>query len=93
MPAVRIPAIALAALALLPASASAATVTVTGDDGNPLAINPSAPTAIRNVDVQYTVNFGAGDPAYHRTTVLGSGAIPGATSRWLATTERLPVST
>ena len=39
MTAVRISAIALAALALLPATASAATVTVTGDDGNPLAIN------------------------------------------------------
>ena len=48
MTAVRTSAIALAALALLPATASAASVTVTGDDGNPLAINTSSPTAIRN---------------------------------------------
>ena len=45
MTAVRTSAIALAALALLPATASAANVTVTGDDGNPLAINTTAPTA------------------------------------------------
>ncbi|HET8950552.1 MAG TPA: hypothetical protein VFN44_08575 [Solirubrobacteraceae bacterium] len=70
-PAVRSSAIALAALALLPATASAATVTVTGDDGNPLAINSSAATAIRNMDVQYAVTFGSADAAYHKTTVVG----------------------
>jgi hypothetical protein len=69
--AVRSSAIALAALALLPATASAATVTVTGDDGNPLAVNTSAPTAIRNMDVQYAVTFAASDAAYHKTTVIG----------------------
>ena len=41
----------ISALALLPATASAATVTVTGDDGNPLAINTAAPTANRCVSV------------------------------------------
>ena len=71
MTAVRTSAIALAALALLPATASAASVTVTGDDGNPLAINSSAPTAIRNMDVQYAVTFDSSDQAYHKTTVLG----------------------
>jgi hypothetical protein len=71
MTAVRISAIALAALALLPATASAAGVTVTGDDGNPLAINSSAPTGIRNMDVQYAVTFDGSDPAYHRTTAIG----------------------
>jgi hypothetical protein len=76
MTAVRTSAIALAALALLPATASAASVTVTGDDGNPLAINASSPTAIRNMDVQYGVSFGASDPAYHKTTVVGpDGAV------------------
>ena len=63
MTAVRTSAIALVALALLPATASAASVTVTGDDGNPLAINNSAPTAIRNMDVQYAVTFDSSDQA------------------------------
>jgi hypothetical protein len=76
MTAVRTSALALAALALLPATASAATVTVTGDDGNPLGINPSAPTAIRNMDVRYAVTFGASDPAYHKTTVVGPDGAP-----------------
>ena len=76
MKAVRLSAVALAALALLPASASAASVTVTGDDGNPVEINGSAPTAIRQLDVQYAVTFAASDQAYHRTTVLGpDGAV------------------
>ena len=71
MTAVRTSAIALAALALLPASASAASVTVTGDDGNPLAINTASPTAIRQVDVQYDGTYDAADRAYHKTTVVG----------------------
>ena len=71
MTAVRTSAIALAALALLPATASAASVTVTGDDGNPLAINTSAPTAVRQLDVQYAVTFDAADGAYHKTTAVG----------------------
>ena len=76
MKAVRLTAVAFAALALLPATASAATVTVTGDDGNPLEINTSAPTGIRQLDVQYSVTFAASDQAYHKTTVLGpDGAV------------------
>ena len=76
MTAVRISAIALAALALLPATASAASVTITGDDGNPLAINTTAPTGIRQLDVQYAVTFDASDQANHKTTVVGpDGAV------------------
>jgi hypothetical protein len=71
MTAVRLSAIAFAALALLPATASAASVTVTGDDGNPLAINTGGPTAIRQLDIQYAVTFAASDQAYHSTTVVG----------------------
>ena len=76
MKAVRLTAVAFAALALLPATASAASVTVTGDDGNPLEINTSAPTAIRQLDIQYAVTFAAADQAYHKTTVVGpDGAV------------------
>ena len=61
----------LTLLALLPASASAATATVTGDDGNPVAINTTAPTPIRNMSVRYSATMGASDAAYHKTVVLG----------------------
>jgi hypothetical protein len=71
MTAVRTSAIALAALALLPATASAASVTITGDDGNPVAINTASPTAIRQLDLQYAATFDGTDPAYHTTTVVG----------------------
>lgn len=39
----------LLALAAVPASASALAVSVTGDDGRPVAINPAAPPSIRNL--------------------------------------------
>jgi hypothetical protein len=61
----------ISAFALVPATASAATVTVTGDDGNPLGINPTSPTAIRNTSPEYNVVFGASDGAYHKTSVIG----------------------
>ena len=43
-----------AAIALVPAAKAQATVavTVTGDDGNPVALNAAAPVAIRNMDVK-----------------------------------------
>ena len=70
------PAIAFAAFALLPATASAATVTVTGDDGNPLAINTSAATPIRQLDVQYVVTLDGSDQNFHKTTVVGPDGAP-----------------
>lgn len=63
------------ALGALPASAAAVGVTVTGDDGNPLAVNPAAPPSIRTLrpvvgvagdaGSRYSVAFGdpAGKPA------------------------------
>ena len=71
MKAVRLTAVAFAALALLPATASAATVTITGDDGNPLAINTSAATPLRQLDLRYAVTFDASDQAYHKTFAVG----------------------
>jgi hypothetical protein len=76
MKAVRIPTIALAALALLPATASAASVSITGDDGNPVALNPTAATALRQLDLQYHVAFGPADKKYQKTTVIGPDGLP-----------------
>jgi hypothetical protein len=62
-------------LALAPSSAAAVSVTVTGDDGNPLAVDPAAPPSIRTLrpvvgvaadaGTRYSVTFGnpAGKPA------------------------------
>ncbi len=61
----------ICASALLPATASAATVTVTGDDGNPVAINTAGATPIRQMAPEYVVTFGASDGAYHQTSVIG----------------------
>jgi hypothetical protein len=51
-------------------------VTVKGDDGNPVALNPASPTAIRNMDVQYAVTFDGTDAAYHKTSVVGPDGSP-----------------
>jgi hypothetical protein len=53
-------AVALLAPATLPASASALAVTVTGDDGNPLAVDPAAPPSIRTLRPAVGVTGDAG---------------------------------
>jgi hypothetical protein len=75
MTAVRPTAIVLAALALLPATASAADVTVTGDDGNPVAIDTSAPTAIRNMDVKVDVTVAQSEATYYTSQVVGPDGV------------------
>jgi hypothetical protein len=70
-------AVALAAVA--PAGAEAATVTVTGDDGNPIAINPAAPPAIRNMDVTAVTAVAAADGPRYKTQVLGPDGVPVST--------------
>jgi hypothetical protein len=67
---------ATALLALLPAAAQAATVTVTGDTGAPVGINPAAPPTIRNMDVTASVTPVAGEPRYYRVQVLGPNNAP-----------------
>src|SRR5690348_10554589 len=56
---------ATALFLLLPATASAATATVTGDDGNPVALTTSAPVQIRNMDVQADVVVGSSEAPYY----------------------------
>ena len=75
MTAVRASAVALAALALLPATASAATVTITGDDGNPVAINTSAPTSVRNVDVKVDLTVAESEATYYTSQVFGPDGV------------------
>jgi hypothetical protein len=63
-------ALALAALVVAPAAASAVSVTVTGDDGNAVALTPGAPVSIRYLNP--TVSFTPSNERYS-FTVIGPG--------------------
>jgi hypothetical protein len=68
--------LAAALLMLLPASALAApSATVTGDDGNPRALNESEPTSIRNMDVEADVSVPATDSTYYSTQVFDPSGV------------------
>jgi hypothetical protein len=70
---------ALVCGALAPAGASAAvTATVTGDDGNPAALNPAAPLGIRNMDVKAIVNVTTADAGSFSTTLNGPDGVAAA---------------
>jgi hypothetical protein len=55
---------AMAAALTAPAIAPAATVTVTGDDGAPIVLNPAAATGIRNMNPDLAVALGGTERAY-----------------------------
>jgi hypothetical protein len=57
----------LAAGFAAPAVANAATVTVTGDDGNPVVLAPGAPTSIRQMDPDVAIALGGTERAYSAT--------------------------
>jgi hypothetical protein len=75
----KIGAATVAIAAVAPAGAEAAVVTVTGDDGNPVTINPAAPPAIRNMDVNAVVTVTSADGPRYRTQVLGPDGVPVST--------------
>ncbi len=60
--------------ATLTASALGATATVTGDDGNPLALSTAGPVAIRNMSVETNMSVTASDNAPFYTTQVLDGA-------------------
>jgi hypothetical protein len=68
----------IAAAAIAPASAQAAQITITGDAGSPVALNPAAPTALRNTDTTVTVNKDVGEQSLRILTKDPSGAIAGS---------------
>jgi hypothetical protein len=57
----------LAAGLVAPAIASAATVTVTGDDGNPVVLAPDAPATIRHMDPDVAITLAGTERAYSAT--------------------------
>jgi hypothetical protein len=65
---------AIAAATALPAAAEAATVTITGDDGNPVALNPGAPTGLRQMKTDVAVTRTGTEQRYSLTTAGPAGA-------------------
>jgi hypothetical protein len=65
---------AIAAAPALPAAAPAASVTITGDDGNPVALNPAAPTALRQMKTEVSVTRTGSEQRYSLTTAGPAGA-------------------
>lgn len=69
--------LAVLVTALLPASALAApTVTVTGDDGNPVPLNPTEPVGIRNMDVTVDMSVPTTDTRFYTSQVLDAAGAP-----------------
>ncbi|MDA0140843.1 hypothetical protein [Solirubrobacter deserti] len=54
-----------------PASASAATVTVTGDDGNPVALTPGVATPLRTINQTVALDVPQGDGASYKWIATG----------------------
>jgi hypothetical protein len=67
----------LAAVAASPSAADAATATVTGDDGTPIALTPGAAVSIRHMDPDFSVALGGTERAFSATY---SGPVAAAAS-------------
>jgi len=68
--------LAVLVTAFLPASALAATATVTGDDGNPAALNTTAPISIRNLAVTTEVTVSTAEAPYYTSQVFDAAGTP-----------------
>lgn len=69
-----------AIVASVPATANAAvSATVTGDDGNPLALAPNVPASIRNMDVQATGHVDPADAGSYILRIIGPDGVAAAT--------------
>ena len=91
MPQRKILLLALAITALVPASASAApSVTATGDTGQPVPLNTTAPVGLRNMDVTASVVVPAADAAAapgYRTQVVDQANVPASSASPCRATE------
>jgi hypothetical protein len=78
---------ALAAALVLPAMAPAATVTITGDTGSPVTLNPAAPTGIRHMHPDVSVALGGTEKAFGLTV---AGPVAAAASPRTCGTSDIP---
>jgi hypothetical protein len=75
----------LVAMGLMaPASAMAATVTVTGDDGNPAALTPGAPGSFRTINQTAATTLAANEAKSWKWTIVGP---TGQTASIISTSE------
>lgn len=82
-------AILATAMLAVPAAAEAATVTVTGDDGNPVALTQGQPASLRNMTVSVGVAFPPGDDRFSLTITGPDGvAVTSAISCYI----NMPIS-
>ena len=85
--------LAVLVTALMPATALAApTVTVTGDDGNPVPLNALAPIGIRNMDVTVDVAVPTTDTRYYTSQVLDAAGTPASSLNTCRTTQFSPTA-
>jgi hypothetical protein len=83
-------AVAIAAALTMPAIAGAASVTITGDDGNPVALNPAAATSLRQMKAEVGVTLTAPEKRYTVSTAGPAGpASTGYTCFSVPTTDRM----
>jgi hypothetical protein len=81
---------AIAAALTMPAVARAASVTVTGDDGNPVPLNPAATTGLRQMKTDVGVTLTGTEKRYTVTTAGPAGpASTGYTCFSIPTTDRM----
>jgi hypothetical protein len=81
---------AIAAALTMPAIAGAASVTITGDDGNPVALNPAAPPTLRQMKTEVGVTRTGNEQRYTVTTAGPAGpASTGYTCFSVPTTDRM----
>ncbi len=76
--------------AAAPAVAGAATVSVTGDDGNPVGVPPGAPPTIRNMRPDVGVAFPPGDARYSLQVTNAAGAAASSGLKCFRTTFLSP---
>src|SRR3954452_15352270 len=71
----------VATVLCVPATANAAvTASVTGDDGNPAALTPGAPLAIRNMDVKAIGHVDPADAKGFILSVIGPDGVAATTA-------------
>ena len=84
--------LAVLVTACLPASALAATATVTGDDGNPVALSTTAPISIRNMDVTTEVTVATAEATYYTSQVFDAAGTPASSLASCRTTRFSPTA-
>ena len=80
---------ALAAGLSLPAVAPAASVTITGDDGNPLTLNPAAPPTLRQMKTEVGVTRTGNEQRYQVSAAGPAGAAMTPSCFSIPTTSRM----